>query len=167
MIRSAGPADAAAICAIYNPYVLNTIITFEEQAVSITEMENRILEVVRDLPWLVAEEDGQILGYAYASKWKSRCAYRYAVESTVYLQTGLAGRGLGTLLYRALLADLRGRGMHTVIGGIALPNPASVALHEKLGFVQVAHFKEVGWKLERRIDVGYWQLILTPTAPSR
>jgi len=161
MLRAATTADATAIAAIYNPYVVGTIITFEEEAVSDVEMAQRITDVLEaGLPWFVWEEAGRVLGYAYAGKWKSRCAYRYAVESSIYLDQAATGRGLGTKLYGALIAALRERRIHSVIGGIALPNPASVALSEKMGFQKIGHFKEVGWKFEQWIDVGYWELIL-------
>lgn len=160
MIRSATTSDAAGIAKIYNHYVLRSTITFEEQAVSVTEMQQRIDEVLAGLPWLVWEENEVVHGFAYAIKWKGRCAYRYSVESTVYLSEGSTGRGIGSGLYKTLFAELRQHKLHTVIGGIALPNDASVALHEKLGFEKIAHFREVGWKFGRWIDVGYWQLIL-------
>ena len=160
-IRPATPDDADAICRIYNPYVANTTISFEEAPVAPDEMARRIADVhAAGLPWLVAEEDGRPLGYAYATKWRARPAYRTSVESSVYLDAGAAGRGLGTLLYRALLASLRALDVHMVIGGIAQPNAASVALHEKLGFRKVAHFSEVGRKFGRWVDVGYWELRL-------
>ncbi|MGQ4584172.1 arsinothricin resistance N-acetyltransferase ArsN1 family B [Lysobacter sp. F60174L2] len=160
MIRDATPSDAAALARIYNQYVLDTTVTFEETAVSKTEMAVRIAEVqAAGLPWLVAEDDaGLVLGHAYASKWKGRCAYRFAVETTVYLDAAVHGRGLGRQLYERLLATLRETGMHVAIGGIALPNPASIALHEKLGFRKVGQFEEVGFKFGRWVDVGYWQL---------
>lgn len=160
-IRPAEPADAAAICAIYNHYVAHTVITFEEDPVVEVEMARRIAEVTqRPLPWLVAEEDGAVLGYAYATPWRPRSAYRFSVESTVYLKEGATGRGTGRALYSALLDDLRARGVHCVIGGIALPNPASVGLHERMGFRKVGHLEEVGWKQDRWVDVGYWELRL-------
>ena len=106
------------------------------------------------------EDEGQVVGYAYASRWKSRCAYRYSVETTVYLSSAATGKGFGSLLYEHLIAELRQRSIHSLIGGIALPNNASVSLHEKLGFEKVAHFKEVGWKFNQWIDVGYWELII-------
>jgi phosphinothricin acetyltransferase len=112
------------------------------------------------LPWLVLCEGGQLLGYAYASQWRARIGYRHAVETSVYLDPGACGRGLGTRLYLALLGGLRAAGYRTVIGGIALPNPGSVALHEKLGFEPVARFREVGRKFNEWVDVGYWQLLL-------
>lgn len=139
---------------------MHSAITFEERPVAPDEMTQRIAEVLEGLPWLVWEEDGEVGGFAYASKWKGRCAYRYSVESTVYLDPAATGKGIGLHLYRLLLANLRQQEVHTVIGGIALPNEASVALHEKLGFQKVAHFKEVGRKMEKWIDVGYWQLVL-------
>jgi L-amino acid N-acyltransferase YncA len=160
MIRAASVQDSAAIGGIYNHYIANSIITFEESPVSAEKMAGRIAEVIASLPWLVFESEGALLGYAYASPWKSRCAYRFAAESTVYLAESATGRGIGSRLYEALLADLRGRSLHSVIGGVALPNAASVALHEKFGFEKVAHFKQVGWKFNRWIDVGYWELML-------
>ena len=129
MLRTATVQDAAAIGSIYNHYVANTAVTFEEEAVSVIDMAQRIKETGESLPWVVQEEHGQVLGYAYASKWKGRCAYRYSVETTVYLQDGLGGKGLGSQLYRRLIEDLRSRGLHAAMGGIALPNPASVKLH--------------------------------------
>jgi L-amino acid N-acyltransferase YncA len=159
-IRDATPDDAAAIAAIYNRYVLDTTITFEEEAVTQEEMRARIAEVqTASLPWLVAT-DGRLLGFAYASKWKGRCAYRFSVEVTVYLGEGAAGRGLGSRLYAELFERLRAAGMHSVLAGIALPNEPSVALHEKMGMEKVAHFGEVGFKLGRWVDVGYWQRTL-------
>jgi phosphinothricin acetyltransferase len=152
--------DAARICEIYNHYVLHSTITFEEQPVSPDDMKQRIAEVLTGLPWLVWVEDQVVQGFAYASKWKGRCAYRYSVESTAYLADGSTGRGVGTRLYEALFTALRQSKMHVVMGGIALPNDASIAMHEKLGFEKVAHFREVGCKFGKWIDVGYWQLLL-------
>ena len=161
MIRTATVQDAPTIAAIYNHYVLNTIVTFEEQAVPADEMASRIAATMEaKLPWLVLEEAGKVQGYSYASKWKSRSAYRFSVETTVYLDVDATGRGLGKSLYSALIEALRPTPMHALIGGIALPNPSSVALHEKLGFVKIGQFREVGWKLAQWIDVGYWELIL-------
>jgi L-amino acid N-acyltransferase YncA len=152
--------DAARICDIYNHYVRETVITFEESPVLEAEMARRISEITARLPWLVWETDAGVQGYAYATPWKSRAAYRHAVESSIYLAPGATGRGLGTRLYADLIADLRARGLHCVIGGAALPNPASVSLHEKLGFEKVAEFRQVGFKFGRWIDVAYWELLL-------
>lgn len=151
-----------AICGIYNHYVLHTVVSFEEEALAPEEIERRIGKVMAaGLPWLVLEERDALVGYAYATPWKERSGYRYAVESSVYLETSSGGKGHGTRLYAALLAELRALPLRTVIGGIALPNDASVGLHEKLGFRKVAHFERVGWKCGRWVDVGYWQLELT------
>ena len=161
LIRAATTDDAESIVRIYNHYVLNTTITFEEESVSPQEMAGRIAEVTSNgLPWLVVEQDGGVVGYAYATKWKARCAYRFSVETTVYLAPGLAGRGLGTKLYEVLLAQLRDKGLHAAMAGIALPNPSSIALHEKFGMTKVAHFKEVGFKFNQWLDVGYWECVL-------
>ena len=159
-LRPARVADATALAHIYNHYVRETIVTFEELPVAPDALAARIEEITAALPWLVCENEGAVLGYAYASPWRPRAAYRHSVEATVYLDRTATGRGLGTQLYRELIAQLRERGLHVVIGGVALPNPASVALHEKLGFEKVAHFNEVGFKLGRWIDVAYWQLRL-------
>lgn len=159
MIRTATSTDASAICAIYNHYVTRTIVTFEEQPVTSAEMQSRMAAVLEKLPWLVIEHDGDIAGYAYASPWKSRAGYRFAVESSIYLAPTHVGRGFGSALYQSLLDDLRARNIHCVIGGAALPNAASVALHERLGFRKVAHFRKNGFKFDRWIDVGYWQLL--------
>lgn len=159
MIREVTVADAHAICRIYNHYVINTTISFEEEPVTIETMEGRI--AARTLPWFVHEEGGDVLAYGYATPWRVRAGYRFAAESSVYVAAGATGRKLGLGLYRHLLDALRGRGICTVIGGVAQPNDASVALHEKLGFRQVAHFERVGWKHGRWIDVGYWQLQLS------
>jgi L-amino acid N-acyltransferase YncA len=160
MIRPCTAADAASICDIYNHYVADTVVTFEESPVDEAEMSRRIAQVTSSLPWLVCETAAGISGYAYASPWKSRAAYRHSVESSIYLAPHATGRGLGSALYSELIADLRRRGMHCVIGGAALPNPASVALHDKLGFTKVAEFRQVGFKFGRWIDVGYWELLL-------
>jgi L-amino acid N-acyltransferase YncA len=162
VVRPATGADADAIARIYNYYVEKTVITFEEEAVSAPDMAARIAEAQGlSLPWLVAEVDGAIVGYAYARRWRPRSAYRYSAETTIYLAHGHEGRRIGTALYAALLPLLRERGIHVAIGGVALPNDASVALHEKLGFERVATFRQVGFKHGRWVDVAYWQLVLS------
>ncbi|MBA4376923.1 MAG: phosphinothricin acetyltransferase [Anaerolinea sp.] len=161
LIRNTNENDTEAIARIYNHYILNTVITFEEETVSNQEIASRIKEIKSaPLPYLVVEQNGEVFGFAYAGKWKSRSAYRYAVESSVYLDPGLVGEGFGSQLYVSLLDQLKEMGVHTVIGGVALPNPASVRLHKKLGFTKVAEFHEVGFKFGKWIDVGYWQLKL-------
>ncbi len=161
MIRVATTADCDAIARIYDHYVRTTTVSFEEQSVSSAQMAERIAAVqTAGLPWLVAEEDGRVVGYAYASKWHARSGYRFTIESTVYLDPDATGRGTGSKLYDALLAAVRETGAHVVMATIALPNPASVALHEKFGFAKVGHLGEIGFKLERWIDIGYWQRTL-------
>ncbi|HXC59636.1 MAG TPA: arsinothricin resistance N-acetyltransferase ArsN1 family B [Steroidobacteraceae bacterium] len=160
MIRPAKSEDAAQICDIYNHYVRETVVTFEESPVSANEMAQRIADITTGLPWLVWEEDAVVLGYAYAGPWRVRAAYRHSVEASVYLRADATGRGIGSSLYRGLIEDLRRRDIHAVIGGAALPNPRSVALHEKLGFEKVAQFQQVGFKFGRWVDVAYWELVL-------
>ncbi len=166
MIRPALESDAASLVDIYNHYVLNTTISFEEAAISAEQMATRIERILAgDLPWLVAEDsEGGVIGYAYASPWKERSAYRFSVEVSVYLHPEASGRGMGTALYTALFDQLRQRGIHAAMGGIALPNPASIALHEKMGMTRAALYKDVGFKFGRWIDVGYWQVILEGSA---
>jgi L-amino acid N-acyltransferase YncA len=160
-VRSASPADADALASIYNPYVRETQITFEEAEVTGSEMARRLREIeAASLPWLVAQRGPEVVGYAYAAMWRARSAYRFSTEVTVYIQRGEQRRGIGSLLLGELIAELRSRKLHVAIGGIALPNEASVALHEKFGFRRVARFEQVGFKLGRWIDVGYWQLLL-------
>lgn len=160
VIRPARSADAEALARIYNPYILETIITFEEQALSATDMAARLDQVWQlSLPWLVAERRGRVVGYAYATRWKERSAYRLSTETAVYLQSDSCGQGLGTRLYEQLLPALRERGIHIALAGIALPNAPSVALHERLGFRKVGQLLEVGFKLGQWVDVGYWQRV--------
>jgi phosphinothricin acetyltransferase len=163
MLREATAADAAAIAAIYNQYVTDTIVTFEEEPVTADEIASRMAKVRgASLPWLVAEAEGKVVGYAYASPWAARVGYRFTVEITVYVHRDHSAKGLGSALYGALLPMLEARGIHSVIGGIALPNEASVALHEKCGLRKVAHYDEVGIKFGQWIAVGYWQRIFRP-----
>ncbi len=160
-LRDATPSDASAIANIYNHYVLTTAISFEEAPATASDFVQR-MEAVRQsgLPWLVAIVKGEVAAYAYATPWRVRSAYRFSVESSVYVARDKPRLGLGRALYQELIARLRESGAHLVIGGIALPNDASVALHESMKFQKVAHFSEVGRKFDRWIDVGYWQLRL-------
>lgn len=162
MIRRVNIKDAEALASIYNYYIEHTIITFEDVVLSAQAFEKRILDISTRYPWLVWEEDSKILGYAYANTWKVRSAYRYSVEATVYLshKKGAQKRGIGTLLYRRLLEELKAKQIHCVIGGVALPNEASMAMHKKLGFQYVGTFKAVGYKLDQWLDVAYWQINL-------
>lgn len=162
MIRVAEPHDAQPLANLYNHYVVNSVTTFETDPVDAREMAARVAEVqTAGLPWLVLQQQDELVGYACAVRWKGRAAYQHSVESTIYLSPNGSGKGLGTELYTALLKELQQQGMHCVIGGIAQPNEASVALHEKLGFSKVAHFPEVGRKFNHWIDVAYWQLVFS------
>ena len=167
VIRKAKQSDAQSIADIYNHYIAHTVITFEDSSVSDEDIAHRIQETQdAGLPWIVAQHADNVVGYAYASKWKGRCAYRYAVEVTVYLSPNVVAKGLGTALYRALFAELKAMSIHVAMGGISLPNPASIALHEKFGMKKVAHFEQVGYKFDQWVDVGYWQAILHDDLPA-
>jgi L-amino acid N-acyltransferase YncA len=163
MVRKVRIQDAGQISEIYNYYIENTTVTFEEIALSEKEMKERIEKISSKYPFLVWEENGQVIGYAYATEWKVRAAYRNSVEATIYLKNGHSGKGIGKQLYDELFRQIKENkdlNIHAIIGGIALPNEASVALHEKFGFQKVAHFKEVGCKFQQWIDVAYWELLI-------
>lgn len=175
-VRPAGGGDAGAIARIYDHYVEHTVITFETEPVGAAGISARIAAVHRvRLPYLVAEDaalarDGApdaVLGFAYASPFQERAAYRHSVEATVYLAEGAVGRGVGTALYGELFERLRALDsssphapVHRVYARIALPNEASVALHERFGFEHVATLTEVGFKFDRWVDVGFWEMAL-------
>lgn len=162
-VRSADPdRDAAACAAIYAPSVEDNVTSFEERAPDAAELAARIAAVSRTHPWLVAEEGGAVLGYAYACPFQERPAYRWSASVSVYVAADHVGRGLGRALYEELFARLRRQGFQVACAGITLPNAASVALHERLGFVQVGHSPRVGWKHGAWRDVGWWQLELAP-----
>ena len=160
MIRPVLLKDALQIVDIYNYYVLHTVVTFDDTPFSVKEFEHKIETISSQYPFIVFEEAGEILGYAYANKWREKAAYKYSVESTVYLRFDAIGKQIGTTLYAELLRLLKVNKYHVVVGGLTLPNEASVKLHENFGFKQVAHFKEVGLKFNQWLDVGFWQLTL-------
>ena len=167
LIRRATAADAAAIAAIYAPYVTDTPVSFEEEAPDAEEMARRIAGDGRGLhPWLVAEEEGGIIGFASSAPFRSRASYRWTVETGVYLAPEAQGRGIGRRLVEHLLDLLERQGFVAVVAGITLPNPASVALHEKLGFSPCATYRANGYKMGEWRDVGVWQRDLAPrTSP--
>jgi L-amino acid N-acyltransferase YncA len=163
MIRDVTAQDAGEIAAIYNHYIEHTTITFEENCLSASEISARIRDLCsRDYPWLVYELDGRVIGYAYAAPWRTRSAYRFTVESAVYVDYRRVREGIGGQLYDALFRQLAETGFKTVLGLIALPNEQSVRMHQSFGFVPVGHHHEVGFKFEQWIDVGVWQLRLSP-----
>jgi phosphinothricin acetyltransferase len=164
ILRLAAPADAAAIASIYAPYVTDSFVSFEEEAPGEAEMRRRI-ESGRGLyPWLVAEDEGGIAGYASASAFRPRAAYRYAVETSVYLDRERCGLGLGRQLYERLLELLERQGFVQAIGAISLPNEASVRLHRSLGFAEAGLYRDVGWKCGGWHSVGLWQRALAPAS---
>jgi L-amino acid N-acyltransferase YncA len=161
-IRFALPTDAAGILAIYGPYCESTCVSFEIVAPTIEQIQERIARITTEYPWLVAEVDGQIAGYVYASRHHERAAYRWSVDVAVYVSTSQHRRGVGRILYETLFSILREQGYFKAFAGITLPNPASVGLHESLGFRPAAVFRGVGYKFGRWLDVGWWQMDLQP-----
>lgn len=159
-VRDATPADAAGCAAIYAPYVRDTTVSFETEPPTAAEMAGRIAAARQGHAWLVLEENGQILGYAYAGPFKARAAYRYACEVSVYLDPASRGTGGGRALYAALFERLRRRGYRTVAAGMTVPNEASARLHRLLGFSPVGTWRRVGWKLGGWRDVAWFQLDL-------
>jgi phosphinothricin acetyltransferase len=158
-IRNVENKDAAQIAEIYNFYILNTHHSFEQEALTVDEMLDRIDSIIETCPFLVCAEDTEILGFAYAVHYKPRSAYRHSVEVSVYIKNGLEQKGIGTKLYESLFEEISKMSVHAIIAGISLPNEPSIKLHEKFGFEKVAHFREVGFKMDRWVDVGYWELI--------
>ena len=157
MIRNAEGKDASQIANIYNYYIENTTVSFEEKSVTREEMESRIADYTKAYPWLVYEENGKILGYCYATKWRVRAAYKHSAETSVYVDKDFHGKGIGTVLYAELVRRCKDQGIHVLVAGIALPNEKSQKIHEKMGFKKIAHFEEIGRKCDRWIDVGYWE----------
>ena len=154
LIRLATPSDAAAIAAIYAPYVTDTPVSFEEVAPDAAEMASRMAGDGRGLhPWLVAELDGAMIGYASSSPFRARPAYRWTAETGVYLAAGAQGRGIGRALMERLLELLTAQGFTAAVAGITVPNAPSVALHEKLGFAPCATYRDTGFKL------GEWRSV--------
>lgn len=159
-LRPVNLGDAPGIAEIYNHYIVNTAVTFEEESLDPRIMADRIRAVIPRYPWFVWEEGGELGGYAYAHAWHQRGAYRFTAEDSIYLRPGWERRGIGKRLLEGLLGELRKRELHAVMAVITVPNQASVGLHESLGFKKTGQFNETGFKLGRWLDVGYWELIL-------
>jgi phosphinothricin acetyltransferase len=163
LIRDADPSrDAAECAAIYAPSVQHGVSSFEDVPPDAIEMAARIAATIATRPWLVAELDGTLAGYAYASRHRERAAYRWASDVSVYVSADHRRRGAARALYVALLGRLADQGFRIACAGIALPNPASIALHESLGFRPVGVYRDIGFKLGRWWDVSWWQLALGP-----
>jgi phosphinothricin acetyltransferase len=159
-IRSASIDDASGIADIYNHYVLTSHATFELEPVDPEEMARRVRQTLAlGFPFLIALDD-QVAGYSYGRPFRPRPGYRHAVEVAVYVHPEHQGAGIATKLYKHLFPELVAMGSHTLVATIALPNEASVSLHERFGFAKAGHFREVGRNFDRWIDVGYWQLLL-------
>jgi len=161
-LRMANEQDAAAIRAIYAPFCDNSVTSFESGAPSLEEMQSRIRKITAQFPWLVCECDGAVLGYAYAGAHRERAAYRWAVDVAVYIGEGSRRLGVGRALYTALFQILVAQGYFKAYAGVTLPNPASVGLHEAMGFKPVGVYRGVGHKFGAWHDVGWWQLALQP-----
>lgn len=160
MIDEVTEADAEAIAALYNPYVLNSRVTFEIDPVSTAEMAQRIRSITLSYPWIAWREEGRLLGYAYLARFRSRAAYDHVAESSVYLLPDATGRGIGTALYRKLIELAPACGISRLIGVIALPNEGSEHFHATLGFSRAGVLEGVGCKFGEFIDTAYWQLRL-------
>lgn len=164
VIRLATPQDAEAVQDIYAPIVRDTVISFEVEPPSVAEMRQRIVDTLAQWPWLVCEHDGEVLGYAYAGKYRVRAAYQWSVDVSIYNHERGRRRGIGRALYSALLRALTVQGFYNAQAGITLPNVASVGLHEAMGFRPIGVYRKIGHKLGAWHDVGWWQLVLQPHA---
>lgn len=160
MIREVKLDDCKAIAEIYNEYVLHSTITFETEPVTNETMQDRIQKLSEKYPYYVYEEKGDIIGYCYAHDWKQKAAYKHTLETTIYLSPNNKGKGIGTLLMQYLIEQCKQRGYHSLIACITEGNEASNHLHLKLGFEQVSHFREVGMKFDKWLDVVDYELLL-------
>jgi len=156
-IRPVEPRDVEAMQRLYAPYVASTATTFKIEIPSVADFAERVREVITSHPWWVFEAESRVVGYAYGSKHRARAAYQWTSEVSVYVSPEVQGRGVGRLLYRRLFDALADRGYRQALGGITLPNPASVALHESVGFEPVGIYRNIGFKFGRWHDVGWWQ----------
>jgi L-amino acid N-acyltransferase YncA len=160
-VRPANPDDASAVAEIYNHYIETSHATFELDLIDASDMLDRMNAGWKvGYPFLVYETEGEITGYAHGRQYRPRRAYLHSIEISVYVKPGHEGRSIGTKLYESLFEEIGKGDFHAVIAGISLPNEPSIRLHERFGMTKVAHFVEVGYKFERWIDVGYWQLLL-------
>jgi phosphinothricin acetyltransferase len=161
-LRMATEQDAAAVRAIYEPFCGDSVTSFEIIPPKVADLQSRIRIITAQYPWLVCERDGGVRGYAYACAHRERAAYRWSVDVAVYIGEGQRRTGLGRALYTALFRILVRQGYFKAYAGVTLPNPASVGLHEAMGFAPVGIYRGVGYKLGAWRDVGWWQLALQP-----
>ncbi|MBD0833305.1 N-acetyltransferase family protein [Aestuariibaculum sp. TT11] len=161
MIRPVSFSDAQQLLNIYNYYVINTDVTFDLQPLSLQEFQDKLHEITKAFPFIIYEENNEILGYAYAGKFRSRPAYNHTLESTVYVKHNHYGKQIGSKLYAELIKQLKQTNCRVVLGVLTLPNNASVKLHEKYGFTKVGHLREVGYKFNTWLDVGIFELKLS------
>ena len=167
-IRRAQPDDLAAILALSNHYAATPAANFAVEPESLDAWQRSFEQTHNTHPWLVAIDDGgdaALIGFAKASPWKGRCAYEFAAEVTVYVAPNQHGRGIGRALYERLFEVLRAQGYRTLLGGITLPNDASVRLHEAMGMHRAALFEQIGWKFGTWHDVGYWLINFAGDSP--
>ncbi len=160
VVRDATAADAEACAAVYAPYVTDTVITFETEPPTAAQMADRITAARRSHAWVVLEDDGRVVGYAYGGPYKARPAYRWSCEVSVYLERGRRRTGAGRALYAALFDRLAERGFRTAVAGTTLPNDASEALHRAMGFERVGVYRRIGWKHGSWHDVAVGQRTL-------
>lgn len=160
IVRAATPDDAGACRTIYAPFVTESWVSFEDEVPSEAEMAERIAAYAASHAWLVAELDGRVAGYAYGSPHRTRGAYKTSCDAAVYVDPSFGRQGVGRALYEALFPMLKDTGYHAAFAGIALPNAASIGLHEACGFTPIGIYREVGWKLGGWRDVGWWQRLL-------
>ena len=160
MIRTATPDDSESILKIYAPYIVKTSYTFETEVPTVDSFKERISSYLKNWPWLVCELDGVIAGYAYGTRHRERVAYQWSIESSVYVHDDYQRMGVARALYTALINILKLQGFRNLYAVINLPNDKSVSFHEKLGFEYFATYKNVGYKLGRWKNVGWWQLQL-------
>lgn len=161
LIREANVQDFEQIVNIYNHYIKNTVITFEEELITASQMVERFEKIKKTkLPWIVAQKDGEILGYAYAHFWHERSAYRFTAEPSIYLNPNSTGKGVGKILYKELISQLKDLGIKNALSLITVPNDASIALHKKFGFENVGELPDVGYKFDKWLSVAFWQLKL-------
>jgi phosphinothricin acetyltransferase len=165
-VRAATHEDAAAVAQVYAPYVRDTVVTFEVEPPDAPTMARRMVDTLAMYPWLVAENAGEIVGYAYAGRHRERPAYRWTIDTTIYIDRAYRRAGVGRKLYRSLLEILRRQGFRSAFAEIVLPNAGSVGLHESMGFCKIGIHHDIGFKLGSWCDIGYWRLGLSRgTAP--